>query len=102
MDTDGLVIQHQDIDRYSVEHTPIRFPLRLNNNESLILSVWWSDDGTKVNTSDHRPTIGKQYLGPVLLTLLRHVAKILANGRAAFFESCNAIGWNSCDVSQKR
>ena len=40
-------------------------------------------------------------LGPVLLTLLRHVARILANGRAAFFESCDAIGWNSCDVSQK-
>ena len=39
-------------------------------------------------------------LGPVLLTLLRHVARILANGRAAFFESCDAIGWNSCDVSQ--
>ena len=41
-------------------------------------------------------------LGPVLLTLLRHVARILANGRAAFFEGCDAIGWNSCDVSQKR
>ena len=41
-------------------------------------------------------------LGPVLLTLLRHVARILANGRAAFFESCDAIGSNSCDVSQKR
>ena len=27
--------------------------------------------------------------GPVLLTLLRHVARILANGRAAFFESCD-------------
>ena len=40
--------------------------------------------------------------GPVLLTLLRHVARILANGRAAFFESCDTIGWNSCDVSQKR
>ena len=40
--------------------------------------------------------------GPVLLTLLRHVARILANGRAAFFESCDTIGWNSCDVSQRR
>ena len=40
--------------------------------------------------------------GPVLLTLLRHVARILANGSAAFFESCDTIGWNSCDVSQKR
>ena len=39
--------------------------------------------------------------GPVLLTLLRHVARILANGSAAFFESCDATGWNSCDVSQK-
>ena len=28
----------------------------------------------------------KPSLGPVLLTLLRHVARILANGRAAFFE----------------
>ena len=35
--------------------------------------------------------------GPVLL--LRHdaVARILANGSAAFIESCAAIGWNSCD-----
>ena len=35
--------------------------------------------------------------GPVLL--LRHdaVARILANGSAAFIESCLAIGWNSCD-----
>ena len=40
--------------------------------------------------------------GPVLLTLLRHVARILTNGSAAFFESCDAIGWNWCDVSQKR
>ena len=39
--------------------------------------------------------------GPVLLTFLRHVARILANGSAAFFESCDAIGWNSYDVSQK-
>ena len=43
-----------------------------------------------------------QCQGLVLLTLLRHVARILANGRAAFFENCDAIGWNSCDVSQKR
>ena len=43
-----------------------------------------------------------QTLGPVLLMLLRHVARILANGSAAFFESCDAIGWNSCDMSQKR
>ena len=41
-------------------------------------------------------------LGPVLPTLLRHIAKILANGSAAFFESYDAIGWNSCDMSQKR
>ena len=36
-------------------------------------------------------------LGPVLL--LRHdaAARILANGSAAFIESCAAIGWNSCD-----
>ena len=47
-----------------------------------------------------RLDLGRQ--GPVLLMLLRHVARILANGRAAFFESCDAIGWNSCDVSQKR
>ena len=47
-------------------------------------------------------TAGANIQGPVLLTLLQHVARILANGRAAFFESCDAIGWNSCDVSQKR
>ena len=40
--------------------------------------------------------------GPVLPMLLRHVAKILANGSTAFFESCDATGWNSCDMSQKR
>ena len=60
---------------------------------------------------NHKPTVFELMifsnivdacLGPVLLTLLRHVARILANGRAAFFESCDAIGWNSCDVSQKR
>ena len=35
--------------------------------------------------------------GPVLI--LRHdaVARILANGSAAFFESCAAIGWKACD-----
>ena len=31
-------------------------------------------------------------LGPVLLTLLRHVARISANGIAAFKESCSPIG----------
>ena len=38
-----------------------------------------------------------QIQGPVLL--LRHdaVARILANGSAAFIESCPAIGWNSGD-----
>ena len=45
--------------------------------------------------------VNKASLGPVSLTLLQHVARILANGSAAFFESCDAIGWNSCDVSQK-
>ena len=36
-------------------------------------------------------------LGPLLL--LRHdaVVRILANGSAAFFESCAAIGWKDCD-----
>ena len=35
--------------------------------------------------------------GPV--SPLRHdaVARILANGSAAFFESCAAIGWKDCD-----
>ena len=39
--------------------------------------------------------------GPVLL--LRHdaVAIILANGSAAYFESCVAIGWNACDSISK-
>ena len=32
------------------------------------------------------------YLGPVLLTFLRHVARISANGIAAFKESCSPIG----------
>ena len=55
------------------------------------VEIGWCHDTETVSTQ----------LGPVLLTLLRHVARILANGSAAFFESCDAIGWNSCDVSQK-
>ena len=35
-------------------------------------------------------------LGPVLLLRHNAVAMLLANGSAAFFESCAAIGWNSC------
>ena len=35
--------------------------------------------------------------GPVLLPRHDAVAQILANGSAAFIESCAAIGWNSCD-----
>ena len=62
---------------------------------------WWNDtDQTDAIVSCW--CVIEWMLGPVLLTLLRHVARILANGRAAFFESCDAIGWNSCDVSQKR
>ena len=34
----------------------------------------------------------RQNQGPVLLTLLRHVAWISANGIAAFIESCSPIG----------
>ena len=37
---------------------------------------------------DMAPRTGHVVLGPVLLTLLRHVARILANGSAVFFESC--------------
>ena len=33
-----------------------------------------------------------QHLGPVLLTFLRHVARISANGIAAFKENCTPIG----------
>ena len=51
---------------------------------------------------DSQMSRGVAILGPVLLTLLRHVARILANGSAAFFESCDTIGWNSRDMSQKR
>ena len=35
--------------------------------------------------------------GPVLLLRQDAVARILANGSAAFFESCAAIGWKACD-----
>ena len=35
--------------------------------------------------------------GPVLLLWHDAVARILANGSAAFIESCVAIGWSSCD-----
>ena len=40
---------------------------------------------------------GKRPLGSVLLLWHDAVAWILANGSAAFIESCTAIGWNSCD-----
>ena len=40
------------------------------------------------------------HLGPVLLMFLRHVARISANGIAAFKESCTAIGKIFCDMSQ--
>ena len=36
-------------------------------------------------------------LGPVLLVRHDAVARILANGSAAFFESCAAPGWKDCD-----
>ena len=35
--------------------------------------------------------------GPVLLMRHDAVARILANGGAAFFESCTAIGWKACE-----
>ena len=38
-----------------------------------------------------------EYLGPVLLLRYDTVTRILANGSAAFIESCAAIGWNSWD-----
>ena len=37
-------------------------------------------------------TMAAAALGPVLLTFLRHVARISANGIAAFKESCSPIG----------
>ena len=36
-------------------------------------------------------------LGPVLLVRHNAVARIFANGSAAFIENCAANGWNSCD-----
>ena len=40
-----------------------------------------------------------QSISGLMAWALRHdaVARILANGSAAFIESCAAIGWNSCD-----
>ena len=35
--------------------------------------------------------------GPVLLHRSDAVERILANGSAAFIESCATVGWNSCD-----
>ena len=37
-------------------------------------------------------TVNTDGQGPVLLTFLRHVARISANGIAAFKESCSPIG----------
>ena len=36
-------------------------------------------------------------LGPVLLRRYDAVGRLLANGSAAFIESCAAIGWKDCD-----
>ena len=40
-------------------------------------------------------------LAKILATASCAVARILANGSAAFFERCAAIGWNSCDTSDR-
>ena len=83
----------------------------MENNDEDYSHAWWRHQmetfsALLVICAVNSPVTGEIHthkdLGPVLLTLLRHVARILANGRAAFFESCDAIGWNSCDVSQKR
>ena len=54
---------------------------RASNMENV--SIWWRRDGSKLLPLQ----------GPVLP--LRHdaVARVLANGSAAFFESCTTIGW---------
>ena len=64
----------------------LKGPIDLIPN-SLYLNQWWSRQLTHICTT-----------GPCL-AILRHdaVARILANGSAAFIESCAAIGWNSCD-----
>ena len=37
-------------------------------------------------------------LSPVLLLRNDAVGRLLANGRAAFIESCDALGWKDCSV----
>ena len=57
--------------------------LRLFCNKPSVCNMIWNGTATQ---------------GPVLLTFLRHVARISANGIAAFKESCAPIGQNSCEM----
>ena len=61
-------------------------------------AIWYSRTWSSLNHGMACCMYGtKPVQGPVLLLQHDAVARILANGSAAFIESCAAIGWNSCD-----
>ena len=83
------------------------FPAQMARNAANV-SIWWrhaaeevrlnsTENQNKTHHSTNHAYDSWHVLSPVLL--LRHdaVARILANGSAAFFESCAAISWNDCD-----
>ena len=51
------------------------------------------------DTASHMLAVDMWLMWAWALSLLWHdaVTRILANGSAAFFESCTAIGWKTCD-----
>ena len=53
------------------------------------------DDG--VNGQEKQKDDDKEVLGTLLPLWYHIVARLLANERAAFIESCTAIGWKDCD-----
>ena len=72
----------------SNQHPPVisGFPSQRASNVENV-SNWWCHDGSKLLPLQ----------GPVLLLQPDAVARVLANGSAAFFESCATIGWKDCD-----
>ena len=61
--------------------------------------IWWTSDCYNIDIPRVNFHDCAVYIHQGWVLLLRHdaVARILANGSAAFFESCAAIGWKDCN-----
>ena len=62
---------------------------RIFMNKNCCISIRISLNFVRKGPIDNKSML---FQGPVLLTFLRHVARISANGIAAFKESCSPIG----------